>query len=114
MLLRILTFHQVMASCLDFISVFGTQSKPRDLRFSGFHEQTLLSSPPCAPATPELHRSGRHYQLCYNLKSVAVVTSEDALVKSSWSIRQAAFHHQFDVAEGNALWIVAKGDKELK
>jgi hypothetical protein len=110
MLLHILTFHQVMPSYL----VFGTLSKARDLRFSGFREQTLLSSPPRGPAIPELHRSGRYYQLCYNLKSVAMVTSEDTLVKPSWSIRQAAFHHQFDIVEGNALWIVAKGDREFK
>jgi hypothetical protein len=31
-----------------------------------------------------------------------------------WSIRQAAIHHQFDIVTGTTLWIVAKGDKEIK
>jgi hypothetical protein len=114
MLVRILSYHQVMASYLDFISVFGSQSEPRDLRFSGFREQTLLADPPRGPAVPDLGRTGRLYQLCYNLKAVASIPSADDPTKQAWTIRQAAFHHQFDVVKGTTLWVVTKGDKELK
>ncbi|KAJ9656960.1 hypothetical protein H2201_008363 [Coniosporium apollinis] len=31
------------------------------------------------------------------------------LKRRTWSIRQAAFHHQFDVEEGTTLWISTKG-----
>lgn len=117
MLLRILTFYQVMPTYLDFISVFGSQDDPRDLRYSGFREQTFITNggKPRGPAVESLGRSGRQYQLCYNLKGVACTSPADTTVKKKkWSIRQAAFHHQFDVKYGTSLWIVTKGDLEIK
>ncbi|KAI9767403.1 MAG: hypothetical protein M1839_004507 [Geoglossum umbratile] len=116
MLLRILTFHQVMPEYLDFVSVFGSQSKPRDLRFSGFRERILLSQPPSQELRiPSLGRSGREYQLCYNLKGVTDLTPKATSAKDKqWTLRQAAFHHQFDVEKGTSLWIVTKGDLEIK
>lgn len=115
MLTQILTFHQVMPVYLDFISVFGAQSEPRDRRFSGFREQTTLTDTPRGLAVPELGRSGRQYQLCYNLKSVALKSEDKKNVNlSEWSIRQAAIHHQFDVVEGTTLWIVTKGNLDLQ
>ncbi len=116
MLARILTYHQVMPSYLDFISVFGLQSEARDLRYSSFREQTLLSDPPRGPAVPKLGRSGRQFQLCYNLKSVTCLSAPHTvpLEEEEWSIRQAAFHHQFDVITGTTLWIVTKGDLVIK
>lgn len=118
MFLRILTYHQVMPSYLDFISVFGSQSEPRDLRFSGFREQIVLNKGVRAPEIRSLGRSGRQYQLCYNLKGVYCKMSASRLsiktVEREWSIRQAAFYHCFDVEEGTSIWITAKGDLELK
>jgi hypothetical protein len=116
MLTRILSYHQVMPSYLDFMLVFGRQSDARDLRFSGFREQTLLSNPPRAVSEQTLGRSGQQFQLCYNLKSVTCPTSSNSVpIKEDWPpIRQAAFHHQFDVVKGNTLWIITKGDLELK
>lgn len=108
MLLRILTYHQVMPNYLDFIAVFGSQSKLRDLRFSGFREQLSLTFPSKAPEIRSLGRSGRQYQLCYNLKGV------EKSIDKHWSIRQVAVHLQFDVEEGTTLWIITKGDLELK
>jgi len=109
-LARILTYHQVMPVYLDFLGVFGVQDRPRDLRFSGFREQTLLGTPPRGPVLPDLGRSGRQFQLCYNLKAPFLKTVPNKV----WSIRQAAIHHQFDVVEGTALWVVTKGDRDLK
>jgi hypothetical protein len=115
MLLRILTYYQVMPAYLDFISVFGSQTGPRDLRFSSFREQTFITQEIRGPAAPSLGRSGRQFQLCYNLKSVACTSAVETAAKSKrWSIRQAAFHHQFDMEEGTSLWIVTKGDLEIK
>ncbi|ERF69788.1 hypothetical protein EPUS_07044 [Endocarpon pusillum Z07020] len=115
MLIRIASYHQVMPEYLDFISVFGQQSSSRELRFSGFREQVLLSKPVKGLSMPSLGRSGRQYQLCYNLKSVACLSAADTTLKQKeWSIRQAAFYHQFDVGHGTTLWIVTKGDLEIK
>jgi len=105
----------VMTGYLDFIFVFGSQTEPREIRFSGFREQTSLSNPARNPILPSLGRSGRLYQLCYNLKAVACLTPADTNTKKAqWEICQAACHHQFDVEEGTTLWIIAKGDRELK
>lgn len=115
MLIRIASYHQVMPEYLDFISVFGQQSSPRELRFSGFREQVLLSKSVKGLSMPSLGRSGQQYQLCYNLKSVACLSAADTTLKQKeWSIRQAAFYHQFDVGHGTTLWIVTKGDLEIK
>ncbi|OTA98095.1 hypothetical protein M426DRAFT_123742 [Hypoxylon sp. CI-4A] len=115
MLLNILTFHQVMSAFLEFIYVFGQQSEPADLQFSGFCEQVVLSNPPEGLIVPGLGRSGRHYQMCFNLKGIAL-KSENKVdsTMNEWSIRPAVFHHQFDITNGNTLWIVVKGNPEIQ
>ena len=105
-----MTYHQVTPTYLEFLYCFGLQEKPRDLGYSGFREQTLLSTPAKGPVIPALGRSGRHFQLCYNLKAPFFRKSPDPL----WSIRPAAVHYQFDVESGNSVWIITKGDLELK
>ncbi|KAJ4379240.1 hypothetical protein N0V86_005285 [Didymella sp. IMI 355093] len=103
------SFHQVMPSYLDFVSVFGLQINQREIRFSGFYEQSTLSVSPTKRAeVPPLNRSGRGYQLCYNLKAIVDKGEKE---KDRWSIRQAAIHHQFDVEKGTALWICTEGRK---
>jgi hypothetical protein len=113
-LAEIMTYHQVMPAYLDFMLVFGAQSDPKDLRFSGFREQVRLKPPPSELCTPTLGRSGKHYQLCYNLKSVQLKSKSDENIKlDEWSIRQTAVYHQFDVDLGTTLWIVTKGGEDL-
>ncbi|KAH8807982.1 hypothetical protein F5884DRAFT_350507 [Xylogone sp. PMI_703] len=115
MLVRILTYHQLMPGFIDFLCVFGSQDEPRGLRFSGFREQTLLSKHIRGPAVEFLGRSGRQFQLCYNLKAVNCTSPPDTkFLMKQWSIRQAGIHHQFDVETGITVWIVVKGDKEIK
>lgn len=112
---RILTYHQVMPAYLDFLSVFGSDIHPRDLRFSDFPEQTLLSNTPRGVVAPELGRSGRQFQMCYNIKSVVrKSTTEESYREQQWAIRQAAVHHQFDVVEGTTLWILTKTDLDFR
>lgn len=103
-----------MPAYLDFMLVFGAQSDPKDLRFSGFREQVKLKAPVAENVIPALGRSGRHYQLCYNLKSVQKKKKSDESIElDEWSIRQTAVYHQFDVDAGNSLWIVTKGGDDL-
>lgn len=114
MITQIFTFHQVTPAYLDFISVFGVQTEACDLRFSGFREQMTLSDPPRGLKALELGRSGRQYQMCYNLKGVTLKIEDSMQPKrNQWSIRQAAIHHQFDIVEGTTLWIVTKGSLDL-
>ena len=95
--------------------VFGAQSDPRDLRFSGFRQQTLMSDPPRGLVMPDLGQSGRHFQLCYNLKGVTFKKGNNENCKlDEWSVRQAAIYHQFDVGFGTTLWIVTKGRLDIQ
>lgn len=114
-MVRILSYHQVMPGYLDFLFPFGSQSEPRDFRYSAFHEQTLLKPPARGPAVPGLGRSGRQIQLSFNLKGVSCISDpKTCLQDKRWSLRQAAIHHQFDVELGTTLWILTKGNLELK
>ncbi len=96
-----------MAGFVDFISVFGTQAESRGQRFCGFKLRSRVESPDLT-ACDGLGRSGLYYQMCYNLRSAGVS------INNIWTIRQTVFHHQFDIKEGAALWISAKGDLEMK
>lgn len=110
MLIDVLTFHQVMPDYLDFIFVFGEQEEATDLNFSSFREQVNIKSSHTALGVEALGRSGRQYQICYNLKGVAL---KQHPTDNKFSIRPAAFYHRFDVKNGNTLWIVTKGGVDL-
>lgn len=114
-MVRILSYHQVMPGYLDFLFTFGAKHDQRDFRFSAFREQTLLNSPVRGPAIPGLGRSGRQIQLSFNLKGVSCILGPKlSIPEKRWSLREAAVHHQFDVELGTTLWIVTKGNLELK
>jgi hypothetical protein len=113
-LAEIMTYHQVMPTYLDFMLVFGAQSDPKDLRFSGFREQIQLRAPATGLSSSTLGRSGRYYQICYNLKSVQMKKkSAENVTRDDYSIRQASILHVFDVVLGTTLWIVTKGGEDL-
>lgn len=103
-LTRLLTYHQVMPEYLDLLSPFGEQIGTPDLVHSAFQESLCLDSPVNALRMPDLGRSGQHFQISYNLRTVAFKSRD-----RSWSIRPAAFHHQFDIKEGRAFWIITSG-----
>jgi hypothetical protein len=109
MLKRLLSFHQVMPSILDFIGVFGIQEKPRHIQFSSFREQDLVSRAPRELKSDRLERSAKQYQMCYNLKSVLFNDAD-----GSWSDVQAAAYHQFDVESGKSLWMFVQGHWDMK
>ncbi|KAK2730033.1 hypothetical protein CKAH01_09811 [Colletotrichum kahawae] len=101
MLLRLMTFYQVMTPFLDFLYVYSSQhGEDRELRFSGFRTEKALVNPDSGTIIPELGRSGRRYQLCLNLKTVARKND------GNWEIRQAIIYHQFDVGQGTQLWLI--------
>ncbi|OTB13154.1 hypothetical protein K445DRAFT_320334 [Daldinia sp. EC12] len=115
MLVDILTFHQVMPAFLEFLFIFGQQSEATDMHFAGFHQQVILGNPPDGMVIPELERSGKEYQICYNLKCAAYIRgSKEDIRLDEWSIRPAVFYHKFDVSNGNTLWIVIKGGLEIQ
>lgn len=117
MMLRILTYHQVTPAYIDFVSdSFGQDLTLRNLRFGSFREQTLIPAARPSLATPEMGRSGRQIQVCYNLRSVALRPGETSNLRHlEWSIRQAATYHQIDVVEGTTVGImIQSGVRDLK
>lgn len=123
---RIFTYFQVMPSYIDFVSAFCKKRQDdedvSDLRFSSFRESTRLSRDSCGLDLPHLALSGRGFQLSYNLKSVTNKSKEkpswsavmDRKEKWDWSVRQAVFHHQFDMREGRSLWIITSARDYLQ
>jgi hypothetical protein len=107
MLVKTLTHHQVMAGFIDFLFVFGTQAESRGQRFCGFKTRSQLEALPALVAD-DLGRSGRFYQICYNLRAAGQAPSAGPGPspdgrRKIWTIRQTVFHHQFDVVRGTAL-----------
>ena len=115
MLVRILTYYQVMPGYLEFLLVFGNHKHSREKRFSGFRGELIFNSGQSLQID-SLGRSGHHFQLCYNLKTVARYTEAGQLAPSEnhWSLRQGAFYHQFDVEKGTSLWIITRTGLDIK
>lgn len=116
MLCRLFSYYQIIPAYLDFLTIFGQESRHRDLRYSGFRGKTRLTTPP-RPETValDLGRSGRHIQMCYNLISVTCLTPPTAAMKDKqWSRRPVALYHRFDVVEGNALWVITSGGRYFR
>ncbi|KIW02925.1 uncharacterized protein PV09_05971 [Verruconis gallopava] len=113
MLAKILTFHQVTPRYLEFLDAFGFQIQQKNLHFTGFCEYISVGGPTSPVADASLGRSGKFFQLCYNLKSTGVDTvrpqETDDLKSKARSFRQVAVHHQFDLENGNSFWILTHG-----
>ena len=115
MLVRILSYYQVLPSYLEFLLVFGIHKHFREQRFSGFRSELMFPGGQNS-AIASLGRSGQQLQLCYNLKTVGKWRDEGRLMPSdeNWSFRQGAFYHQFDIKNGNSLWIITRAGLDIK
>ena len=101
-----------MPEYINFISVFGRQEGPPDPLFTEFCTQTKLDKPAIGLEMPDLGRSGRGFQICYNLKAPAFKQAGEG-IHSEWSIRQVAVNHQFDVVLGTAFWMITRGGEDI-
>lgn len=109
-----LSCHQVMPDFLDFVFPFGESEHAQDFHFSGFRAENQFSKNPGAErglAVPALGRSGRQFQMCFNLRSVEMKTFDS---RRPWSIRQIAAYHSFDVETGRTVWIFVKGNSLMR
>ena len=102
-----------MAPFLDLVFAFGRQYLREDFYYTRFRHEHYLNSPTANVnefAIPQLGRSGKEYQQCYNLWSV----ERPRVSGTPWSIRQTAFYHSFDVETGRALWVNVSPNIEIK
>lgn len=117
MLRRILSYHQIPAEYLDYLALFGEQENPNDLKFGQFEGHRTLQNPPSIDlVVNDLGRSGRHYEMCFNLKGAELRDTANGTPTAldHWSIRQAAMYHKLDVVSGNAIWMITKATWSLK
>lgn len=108
MLLQILAYHQVDPSFLEFVFPFGKKTYERDSYFSGFRSSSVrTSSKRSLQIDAPLHRSGRHLEMCYHLKSVERSAS-------TWAIRDCSVDHKFDLVSAQSTWIVVKANSLIR
>ncbi|KAK3366203.1 hypothetical protein B0T24DRAFT_670308 [Lasiosphaeria ovina] len=137
MLLKILTYHQVGPAFLNYISHSGLDSLTghSDLYLGGFrHLKSFSNSSDPRLDVKMLGRSGFHYQLAFDFKSVFassagtlasdgifVLDSGDGLTEiveakhsnlTEWQLDTTAIHHHFDIVYGKSLWVIARAPQE--
>jgi hypothetical protein len=111
MFAAVLTCHQVMPQFLDFVYPFGEQVRPEDFHFSAFRENHRFNKTDCTAQIPELSRSGRQYEMCFNLRSVETATGTP---EWPFTIRQTAVYHSFDIISRRTVWIIVKGNHLMR
>jgi hypothetical protein len=100
MAVRILTYYQVNPAFLNFLLVFGSRSRPKDFRFSGFRSNIIFT----------YHFNGvapRQFQISYNLNTVELSGGALNSPSRQWQPRRCAIHHQFNTGSGSSTWITA-------
>ncbi|KAK4125412.1 hypothetical protein N657DRAFT_631727 [Parathielavia appendiculata] len=137
LLLKILTYHQVSPCFLNLISYFGHEplSGAGDLFFGGFRSLKSFSEP--VFGLEALGRSGYHYQLAFEFRTVFRPSSQPAEYGDDWQpggrkphrlsgepdvneydrnnpllwpVNQCVIYHHFDVENGRSLWLMTADD----
>ncbi|KAK0750804.1 hypothetical protein B0T18DRAFT_57114 [Schizothecium vesticola] len=118
MLLQILTYHHVCPSFLQFISYNGSRplTSGSDLLFGNLRCLKFFGGPDAT--VNALGRSGHHYQLVFEIKTVFnpqdwrdAAAAEDEEAVWLWPIMKTTVYHRFDVVTGTSLWIITTGDE---
>lgn len=89
---------------------FGKQHRPIDFHSASF-SQDDLSRPVQGSSTAiaEIGRSGWELRHCYKLHGL-----EQSNFDNSWTMRQTATYHSFDMLEGRAFWLTIKANNEVR
>ncbi|KAK8033514.1 telomerase reverse transcriptase [Apiospora marii] len=105
-----MTYHQVSACFLNFITYVVPRTGKSDLGRGGFRSESHIRKPKYS--LEKLNRSGRHVHLSYIIKTVQrsklkgkALAGPDNVIE--WIRPHAAIHHQFDLENGKSLWIVS-------
>lgn len=112
-LLEILTYHQVPANFLSFLTT-GSEawSFASSIRFAGFVGRSTLRPLRRQPSLMGLGRSGTHVQVCLTLFSIreyplhALPGESDPERTPRWETHSAVVYLHFDFVEGTAVWLL--------
>lgn len=107
-LCMLLSRQQVMPAFLDFVFTFEPRENPHNL--TSFQYEDKLSPLNQEPATEALQKSGVRIQHCFNILGIECDEKDTDL----WKQRQVAAYHSFDVHNGNAFWIILKGNATVQ
>ncbi|KAG7285862.1 hypothetical protein NEMBOFW57_008156 [Staphylotrichum longicolle] len=119
LLLRILTYHHVSPCFLNLISSLGHDplSNAGDHYFGGFRSLKSFSKP--LFKLTALDRSGYHYQLAFEFRTVfrpspseAESTAQTSDNPDLWPLDQCTIYHHFDVENGKSLWMITAAEGE--
>lgn len=130
-LLCLSSYHQVMPDYMDFLSIYGSRKVNAGLRFTALRNRLVCNHPLPGHVIPDMGRSGRRLELCYNLKSA--VRPLDLNRAGRWlddqlglgdrlrrdedlgfEIRQTATYHRFDLGTHRSFWMMTDPDSALK
>lgn len=93
---------------LNLVFTFDEQMMPTDFQCTAFRHATFLSLKNAKDyAINKLARSGREFRL---VSTVLNLWSVEKSTSPSWSIRQTAVYHSFNVDTGRALWTNIRGN----
>ena len=109
-MVELLSYHQVTPDYLEFLFMFGSTTRRSDIRFSGFRQHTCLKANPAA-TIDALNRSEQYFALSFNLRTIQMV-DPNSYGPISWSIRQTAIYHRFDLRFGSTLWLITRAQAE--
>lgn len=108
-------FHQISPCFLHYVYSFGSTDDALDYSMTGFQwEDSLGAAEDELLEIPKLGRSGREIRVSYLLRSVERSGGGVNADPSSWTIRQMAVYHSFDLATGRAFWLNIKGNNLMR
>ena len=107
---RLLAYHQIPASFLEFVFSYCREEKAQAFLFGAFRHQIRQLDDGQGLKITELNRSGNTIQICFNIRAPAITGQTKAW---QWSIQQTAIYHSFDIDSGQSVWMLLKGDEDL-
>ncbi|EXJ71135.1 uncharacterized protein A1O5_06129 [Cladophialophora psammophila CBS 110553] len=113
MLFRVLTHHQVPAQHLNLLFLFTQHNTLNGVRHDSFWGQLAFGKPLPGLEAPDLGRSGRHYEISFNLKGADLANVGFCDPAHNWSIYNAAIYHKLDTVHGTTVWIITTPEGNL-
>ncbi|KIW94632.1 uncharacterized protein Z519_04608 [Cladophialophora bantiana CBS 173.52] len=113
MLFRVFTHHQVPAQHLNLLFLFTQRNTLTGVRHDSFWGQLAFGKPLPGLEAPDLGRSGRHYEISFNLKGADLANVGFRDPARDWSIYNAAIYHKLDTVHGTTVWIITTPEGHL-
>ncbi|KIW18136.1 hypothetical protein PV08_02424 [Exophiala spinifera] len=112
MLVRIFTHHQVPMQHMNLLFLFGRENRMTGGRYDSFWGQVAFGQPMPGLEAPDLGRSGKHYEISFNLKGISSDITDPKTFTPEFphngAICNVAIYHKLDIIHGTSIWIITK------